>query len=39
MSRNLILGAALSSLVLLAALISFIWTPYDYAAMNIPDKL
>ncbi len=39
MSRNLILGAALSSLVLLAALISFVWTPYDYAALNIPNKL
>ncbi|WP_170762712.1 ABC transporter permease [Ruegeria lacuscaerulensis] len=39
MSRNLILGAVLSSLVLLAALISFVWTPYDYAALNIPDKL
>ncbi|WP_171124110.1 MULTISPECIES: ABC transporter permease [unclassified Ruegeria] len=39
MSRNLILGAALSSLVVLAALISFVWTPYDYAALNIPDKL
>lgn len=39
MSRNLILGAALSSLVVLAALISFVWTPYDYAALDIPNKL
>ena len=39
MKRNLILGGALSALVLLAALVSFVWTPYDYAAMNIPDKL
>ncbi len=39
MSRNLILGTFLSSLVLLAALLSFVWTPYDYAALNIPDKL
>ncbi|WP_171175411.1 ABC transporter permease [Ruegeria sp. HKCCD8929] len=39
MSRNLILGACLSSLVVLAALISFAWTPYDHAALNIPDKL
>lgn len=39
MSRNLILGAVLSSLVLLAALVSFVWTPYDFAALNIPDKL
>ncbi|MCE8544276.1 ABC transporter permease [Ruegeria pomeroyi] len=39
MSRNLILGAGLSSLVVLAALLSFVWTPYDYAALNIPAKL
>ena len=39
MSRNLILGALLSSLVLLAALLSFIWTPYDHAALDIPNKL
>ncbi|WP_170602977.1 ABC transporter permease [Ruegeria arenilitoris] len=39
MSRNLILGAALSSLVVLAALVSFIWTPYDHAALDIPSKL
>ncbi len=39
MSRNLILGAVLSSLVLLAALVSFVWTPYDFAALNIPEKL
>ncbi len=39
MSRNLILGATLSSLVVLAALISFVWTPYDHAALDIPSKL
>ncbi|WP_170545864.1 ABC transporter permease [Ruegeria arenilitoris] len=39
MSRNLILGAVLSSLILLAALVSFVWTPYDYAALDIPNKL
>lgn len=39
MSRSLILGAVLSCLVLLAALVSFVWTPYEYAALNIPDKL
>ncbi|MDC0658923.1 ABC transporter permease [Leisingera sp. SS27] len=39
MTRNLILGAVLSSLVLLAAAVSFIWTPFDHAAMNIPAKL
>ena len=39
MNRNLIFGAALSSLVLLAALMSFVWTPYDHAALDIPNKL
>ncbi|MBY6083117.1 ABC transporter permease [Ruegeria arenilitoris] len=39
MSRSLILGAALSSVVVLMALLSFVWTPYDHAALNIPDKL
>ncbi|TNF64456.1 MAG: ABC transporter permease [Rhodobacteraceae bacterium] len=39
MRRNLWLGGALSSLVVLAALISFVWTPFDHAAMNIPEKL
>lgn len=39
MRRNLILGAVLSSLVVLAALVSFVWTPYDVTAMNIPAKL
>ncbi|MFT6457948.1 ABC transporter permease [Pseudophaeobacter arcticus] len=39
MSRNLFLGCLLSSLVVLAALVSFIWTPFDHAAMDIPAKL
>ncbi len=39
MKRSLILGALLSSLVLLAALMSFVWTPYEHAALNIPAKL
>jgi peptide/nickel transport system permease protein len=39
MSRNLILGTVLSSLIVLMALLSFVWTPYDHAAMNIPAKL
>ena len=39
MRRSLILGALLSSLVVLAAVLSFVWTPYDHTAMNIPDKL
>ncbi|WP_170370294.1 ABC transporter permease [Ruegeria arenilitoris] len=39
MSRSLILGAGLSSVVVLMALLSFVWTPYDHAALNIPEKL
>lgn len=39
MNRNLILGAVLSSVFVLTALISFVWTPFDYTAMNIPAKL
>ncbi|WP_170405893.1 ABC transporter permease [Ruegeria arenilitoris] len=39
MSRSLILGVGLSSVVVLMALLSFLWTPYDHAALNIPDKL
>ncbi|MDU9006144.1 ABC transporter permease [Sedimentitalea todarodis] len=39
MTRNLILGVVLSSLVLLMALVSFVWTPYGHASMNIPAKL
>lgn len=39
MRRNLILGGLLSSLVMFAALLSFVWTPYDYATMDIPNKL
>jgi peptide/nickel transport system permease protein len=39
MSRNLILGTALSSIVVLAAVVSFLWTPYDHAALDIPNKL
>jgi len=39
MSRNLIIGGLLSLLVVLAALVSFIWTPFDHAIMDIPNKL
>ncbi len=39
MRRNLILGALLSSLFVVAALVSFIWTPFDHTAMSIPDRL
>ena len=39
MTRNLFIGGLLSALVLLAALVSFVWTPFDHAALNIPAKL
>ena len=39
MSRNLILGLFLSLLVVLAALVSFFWTPFPHTEMNIPAKL
>ena len=39
MNRNLILGAALTAVFLVAALISFVWTPYEYAGLNIANKL
>ena len=39
MNRNLTLGAALSSVFVLGALVSFLWTPFDYTAIDIPAKL
>lgn len=38
MSRNLAIGAALSALALLAALLSFVWTPYDHAIVDIQGR-
>lgn len=39
MNRNLVLGAVLTSILLLAALLSFVWTPFDHTVMNIPNRL
>ena len=39
MNRTLILGAALSALVEFAALVSFVWTPFEHTEMDIPAKL
>lgn len=39
LSRNLLLGAALSAVFVAAAMLSFVWTPYDVAAMDIANKL
>ena len=39
MSRNLIIGSALSALFVALAVISFLWTPYDIETLDIPNKL
>jgi peptide/nickel transport system permease protein len=39
MTRNLLIGAGLSAGILLAAVLSFFWTPFDHTALNIPSKL
>jgi peptide/nickel transport system permease protein len=38
-SPNFLVGAAITLVFVALALISFVWTPYDYAAQNIPLKL
>lgn len=38
-SRNLMLGLILTLVFVGAALVSYIWTPFDVTKMNIPDKL
>ncbi len=38
-SRSLIIGVVLSALFIGAALVSYVWTPFDAETMNIPNKL
>jgi peptide/nickel transport system permease protein len=38
-SRNLILGGLLTSVFIIAALLSFVWTPDSVEAMNIANRL
>jgi peptide/nickel transport system permease protein len=38
-SPSFVIGAAVTLLFVLLALISFVWTPYSYAAQDIPNKL
>ncbi len=38
-SRSLWLGAALTLIFVGAALVSYLWTPFDVARMDIPNKL
>lgn len=37
-SRNFVIGAVITVVFLLAAVVSIVWTPYDFAAQNIPNK-
>jgi len=39
MNRNLIIGAVLSTVFVLLATLSFIWTPYDIETLDIPNRL
>ncbi|MFA8384998.1 MAG: ABC transporter permease [Pelagibaca sp.] len=39
MSRNLVLGGLLTSVFVIAALLSFVWTPDSVEAMNIAGRL
>ena len=38
-NNSLILGGLLSALVVIAALVSFLWVPFDITQLSIPDKL
>ncbi|MEM6407779.1 MAG: ABC transporter permease [Pseudomonadota bacterium] len=37
--RNLTLGLAFTAIFVIAAALSFIWTPYDHTALDVPNKL
>lgn len=37
--RNLVLGALIVGVLIIATLVSFFWTPYDSTRINIPDKM
>lgn len=38
-SPNFLVGATITAVFVLLALVSFVWTPYEFAAQNIPNKL
>jgi peptide/nickel transport system permease protein len=38
-SKGLLLGGLLTGIFIAAALVSFVWTPYDATALSIADKL
>ncbi|SMX23466.1 ABC transporter permease [Boseongicola aestuarii] len=37
--RNLVIGATLSGLFVIAALVSFLWVPYDIENLNIAERM
>lgn len=39
MNKTLIIGAIVTVVFILLALLSLVWTPFDHTALNIPDKL
>jgi peptide/nickel transport system permease protein len=39
MIRNLIFGGMLTSIFVIAALLSFVWTPFDHVILDIPSRL
>lgn len=38
-SRSFVIGAAITAVFVIAALVSFVWTPFGAAAQDIPNKL
>ena len=38
-SRNFVIGAALTLVFVLAALVSFVWTPFDVTGLDIANKI
>ncbi|KAA0912336.1 ABC transporter permease [Aquicoccus porphyridii] len=38
-SRSLVLGAVLTAVFVLAAVVSFLWVPHDVTAMDIPNRM
>ena len=38
-SPNFVVGVAITAVFVALALLSFVWTPYDYVAQNIPNRL
>jgi peptide/nickel transport system permease protein len=38
-SPNFVVGAALTAIIVVAALVSLVWTPYNFAAQDIPHRL